>query len=125
MEIPGAVVANAVDEEAGRPRHAVVLSFGEIFLDPRQRFAAFEIALELRHVEAEIMREIAYLSFGERRLLFVQPIIHFPKAALFRRGFRSARYESRARMCSFVREMAKDVCQALTERLPQPRNHKA
>ncbi len=51
--------------------------------------------------------------------------MHFPKASLFRRGFRSTRYECRARMGSFVREMTKDVYQALAERLPQPRNHKA
>ena len=117
MEIPGAVISHTVDEEGRRTRDAVASAFGKISLDPCVCLLALDIAVKPRLVEAESCYEIADLPFGERRLLFVKPVVHFPEPALPPGRFHDSCDKARARMRGFVGEMSEDKGQAFAKRL--------
>ena len=53
-----------------------------------KRTFALDIAVELLQIEAETSGEFADLFLFERRLLFVEPVVHFPEPALFSSRFR-------------------------------------
>src|SRR3954464_15532131 len=109
MEIPRAVVPNAVDEDRRRAADAVAAPVGNIFIDALPSGLIADILLELVHVDAQRSHELEQLRFRDRWLAVVEPVVHLPELSLPGRGLRDPPPELRARMCTLVREMPKDI----------------
>ncbi len=119
IEIPRTVVAQSVDEHAGRPRHSDTPAVGDILVHAPLCFLRFQVTAKALHIETEFGCELEDILLFERRLLFVDVIVHLPKLALFVCGLRCAREKFGAWMRAFIWEMSKDVNEPATQRLTQ------
>src|SRR5262249_21794971 len=82
VEIPGAVVADTIDEHGGRTRDAIAPALAEVLIDAFFGFLGIEIAAKPLHVEPEFFRKFERVLFLERKLMFIEKVVHVPEAPL-------------------------------------------
>src|SRR5262245_3150042 len=109
MKVPGAIIANAVDEQRRRTGDAVLLGICEIPSDARTDVFTVEVALKTLEVESNRARELDQISCLDRRLTIEETVMHFKEPTLTGRRFRRSRCELRAGVRALVREMSKGV----------------
>ena len=125
IEIPGPVVALAVDEDGRGPGHAIATAISEIFVDMGLDIGVGEIAFEAVHVEADRAGGIEHVLARKRRLASIERVVHVEEAALPCGRFRRLGGELRPGVGVLVGEVAEDVGQALAQRLAQAGEHAA
>ncbi len=78
-----------VDEQRGGPQHlAGFEATAVVTLDALERWLAGSVAVELDGVQAELIRVAAQIVVLERLLPVKEHGVHFPEAAMRRRGLR-------------------------------------
>jgi hypothetical protein len=115
MEIPCAVVPNAVDEDGRRATDAVTPAVGDIFEHALPHGLVADVLLELVHVEAQRAHKVEQLCLRDRRLAVVEPAVHLPEPSLSRRRLCNTGRELRARMRALVWEMSEDILKPRTQ----------
>ncbi len=121
VEVPRAIITDAVDEHGRRSSDAIAFAFLDILQNALLRGAVLDVALEAVHVEPELAREVADLRLGYRRLFLIDEVVHLPEAVLLGRGLHGSRDELRSRMGALVGKMAEHIRQAFAHCLTQPR----
>ena len=125
VEVPGPVVADAVDEQRWRTGDAVPLTLSPVLLDARPGFRALQIRREAGHVEAQLPSVLDHRGLRDGRRAVVDEVVHLPEAALIRRRLGGAGDAFGAGMGALVGEVPKGVDEAVAQRLPQPQQHPA